>query len=93
MDGTMRIELCCPACLCQFSAPPHTSGTEILRRLRADRLWFDLAEGPTFEDMVFATLLRRGSIDCPECGTAVSINEESLTDPTIDDPRSVDPPR
>jgi hypothetical protein len=40
--------------------------------------WFALAEGKTFEDMIFAALVRRGKIRCPECGKPVSIHEESL---------------
>jgi hypothetical protein len=40
--------------------------------------WFALADGKTFEDMIFAALMRRGKIRCPECGKPVAIQEESL---------------
>jgi hypothetical protein len=78
MDGTMPIELSCPGCSCGFSAEPDTSADEVLDRMIDDGLWFTLAEGKTFEDMIIAAVLRRGRIRCGECGRAVSINEESL---------------
>jgi len=42
--------------------------------------WFGLAEGETFEDMIFAALTSRGAIRCPECAGTVAVSEESLAE-------------
>lgn len=74
----MKIELLCPACTCRFAAPPETSSDEILQRMIDDGPWYVLGEGETFEDMIFTSLTRHGAIRCPDCGTEVSVSEESL---------------
>ena len=74
----MLIELSCSGCPCRFSAEPETTADEVLDRMVDNGLWFTLAEGKTFEDMIIAAVLRRGRIRCGECGRAVSINEASL---------------
>jgi hypothetical protein len=74
----MQIELCCAGCPCRFSAPPETPADEILDRMIDQGVWFTLAEGNTFEDMIIAALLRRGNIRCADCGEAVSLQEESI---------------
>jgi DNA-directed RNA polymerase subunit RPC12/RpoP len=74
----MRIELRCPACSCRFVAPAQASEEEIRERMFNDGPWYSLGDGNTFEDMIFATLMERGAITCPECGDAVSVSEESL---------------
>jgi hypothetical protein len=74
----MQIELRCPSCPCVLAAPPETPALEILERMTNESPWFGLADGDTFEDMIFHALLRRGRISCPECGTAVLVQEESL---------------
>ena len=74
----MQIHLYCPDCLCQFSAPADTPASEILDRMTDDAPWFALAEGETFEDMVFAALGRRGKILCPECRSDVLVSGKSL---------------
>jgi hypothetical protein len=74
----MQIELRCPDCPCAFCAAPDTPADEVVERMIDDGPWFALAEGTTFEDMIFSALLLRGDIRCPQCGQAVSIQEESL---------------
>jgi len=46
--------------------------------------WFGLAEGKTFEDMIFAALAMRGSIRCPECSDAVVVGEQSMTETVLE---------
>ena len=74
----MRIELHCQACGCRFVAPARASDNEIRERMFNDGSWYDLGDGHTFEDMIFATLMERGAICCPECGGPVCVSEESL---------------
>jgi hypothetical protein len=78
MDGAMQINLRCPRCPCCFSASPDTPADEIIERMIDEGPWYALAEGSTFEDMIFAALLTRGRIGCPDCGKSVAIVEESL---------------
>ena len=68
----MDIHLCCPRCPCRFSSAPDASADEVLDRMNGDAPWFALAEGETFEDMVFAALETRGRILCPDCNTRES---------------------
>ncbi len=74
----MHIQLHCPRCACHFSAPPETPALDIINRMTDDGPWFGLAEGDTFEDMVFAALLARGKICCPECLSAVSVRGREM---------------
>ena len=74
----MNIELHCPECHCRFVAPPEASEYEIRERMLSDGPWYPLGDGNTFEDMIFASLMDRGAIWCPECGEPVSVSEESL---------------
>jgi hypothetical protein len=74
----MQIELSCASCSCRFVAPPETSAAEILDRMFEEGPAYALGDGETFEDMIFATLTKRGNIACPDCGEAVGISEESL---------------
>jgi transposase-like protein len=74
----MQIELRCPRCPCRFSAPPDLPADEVIDRMIDEGTWFALAKGETFEDMIFAALVARGKIRCPECSKAVAIHEESL---------------
>ena len=75
----MKIELSCPSCMCRFVAPAQASEEEIRERMFNDGPWYALGDGNTFEDMIFATLMERGAICCPECGDPVSVSEESLS--------------
>ena len=75
----MQIELSCHNCCCRFVAPPETSAVDILERMGDQGPWFGLGDGETFEDMIFNALTETGAIHCPECGTAVSVCEESLS--------------
>jgi hypothetical protein len=34
---------------------------------------FRLTEAKTFEDMIYATLVRQGDICCPGCGSSVAV--------------------
>src|SRR5262249_9161212 len=73
LEVPMHIQLHCPRCSCQFSAPPDTPALEIINRMTDEGPWFGLAEGDTFEDMIFAALLSRGKICCPECLATVQV--------------------
>ena len=74
----MQVELYCPRCSCRFVAPPDTPAAQVVERMMEEGPWYALGDGETFEDMIFASLVRQGAIDCPECGDPVSVNEESL---------------
>jgi hypothetical protein len=71
----MPIELRCPLCGCQLTARPDAPYEEVLDRMTDEGPWFALAEGDTFEDMVFAALASRGAIHCPDCQGAVAVSE------------------
>jgi hypothetical protein len=75
----MQVELSCQGCNNRFVAPPDTPALEVLERMIDDGPWFALGEGETFEDMIFTALIERGQIHCPECGEAVHVSEESLS--------------
>jgi hypothetical protein len=77
----MEIELRCRRCPCRFSASPDTSCEEIVDRMIEEGSWFALGEGDTFEDMIFAALVKRGKIRCPECWQPVAVGESSLGRP------------
>jgi hypothetical protein len=74
----MHIELDCARCFCHFtsvdSAPPGETHDPVLR----DEPWSFLGDGSTFEDLIYATLMDRGGICCPQCGAPVAVSEESL---------------
>jgi hypothetical protein len=74
----MQVELRCPSCACHFGAAPETPYDEVLDRMTDEGPWFGLAEAPTFEDMIAATLAARGSIRCPDCSRAVAVGEQDL---------------
>ena len=74
----MEIHLCCPRCPCRFSSAPDAPASEVLDRMNGEAPWFALADGETFEEMVFAALGRRGQILCPDCRAEVLVGGESL---------------
>jgi hypothetical protein len=74
----MHIELRCPRCVSHFSAPHQTPYEEVLDRMIDEGPWFGLAEGDTFEDMIFAALATRGVIRCPDCAGPVAVGEPNL---------------
>jgi hypothetical protein len=69
----MEIELRCPVCRCRFGAPADTPSDCIVERMLDDGPWYALAEGETFEEMVWTALCDRGRILCPECRHEVSV--------------------
>jgi len=71
----MQVELHCPSCACHFGAAPGTPYDEVLDRMTDEGPWFGLAEAPTFEGMVAATLAARGVIRCPDCAGAVAVSD------------------
>ena len=83
-EAAMLIELSCPSCACSFKAPPHLPYGEVLDQMIDEGPWIGLAEGETFEDMIFAALTSRGVIRCPDCSEPVTICEESLADCTAE---------
>jgi hypothetical protein len=74
----MEVELFCSCCLNRFAAPPDCPQDSVLDRLTDEGLWFALADGALFEDMIFAALLGRGMITCAECGTPTDVREVSI---------------
>jgi hypothetical protein len=74
----MHIELCCPSCSARFVAPPEAPADEVQSRFFEEGPAYALGDGETFEDMIFTTLTEHGNIQCPECGDAVAVSEESL---------------
>ena len=74
----MKIELHCPRCSCRLVAAPNTPWFDVVGQMTEEGPWFALAKGDTFEEMVWAALLTRGSILCPECAGPVSVREQSL---------------
>jgi hypothetical protein len=80
MEDTVpvEIELFCPACLSRFAASPDTPADEIIDRMREEGPWYALANGASFEDMIFSALLYRGAIRCPDCSKPVLIREKTL---------------
>ena len=81
----MQVELYSPQLLPAVSrpnpAPPHA---EVLDRMAEEGPWYALGDGETFEDMIFSTLFSCGSIRCTECGEAVSVTEQSLSQLTME---------
>jgi hypothetical protein len=75
----MQVELYCPHCGCSFAADPETPAAEVLDRMAEDGPWYALGDGETFEDMIFSTLFAAGAIRCAECGEAVQVTEQSLS--------------
>jgi hypothetical protein len=75
----MKIELYCPCCDQAFVAAPETPATEVLDRMAEQGPWYALGDGETFEDMIFSTVFACGSVRCSECGEAVNVSEESLS--------------
>ena len=73
----MQIELCCPTCSSDFTAPLHLPAGEVRERMAEEGRSYALAEGKTFREMILATLVREGYVGCPECGGAVVIHEGS----------------
>ena len=74
----MLIHLYCPRCPCHFSAEADAPAAEVLDRMTQEAPWFALAEGDTFQDMVFAALDARGRILCPECRREVLVGGASV---------------
>jgi hypothetical protein len=78
MENKMEIELHCPGCPCRFAAAPTRPYGEVLDQMMDEGPWYALAEGETFEDMIFSALLTRGAIHCPECGKPIHVREQSI---------------
>ncbi len=74
----MQVELYCPHCDTSFVAAPETPASQVLDRMAEEGPWYALGDGETFEDMIFASMFACGNIRCSECGTPVSVNEQSL---------------
>ena len=80
----MQVELYCPCCAHCFVAEPETPAAEILDRMMDEGPWQGLGDGETFEDMIFNALMEHGAIPCPDCGTNVSVSEESLCEVSLE---------
>jgi hypothetical protein len=74
----MKIELYCPRCACRLVAAPDTPWFDLVGQMTEEGPWFALANGETFEEMVWGAILTRGFILCPECEGPVSVREQSL---------------
>jgi hypothetical protein len=77
----MLIELRCPCCPCRLRAAHDAATEDVCRQMTEEGPWFGLADGETFEDMIFNALLTRGVIRCPECRAPVAVGERSLAGP------------
>jgi hypothetical protein len=77
----MHIELRCPSCPGPFRAPHHLPADQVLPRMIDAGTCYALADGPTFQDMIRATLVQSGYVGCPECGQAVTIHEVRAAEP------------
>ncbi|HJT77924.1 MAG TPA: hypothetical protein VJ739_12045 [Gemmataceae bacterium] len=71
----MHIDLSCPVCSSDFTAPLHLPAADVRERMAEEGRRYRLAEGETFEEMILATLVRQGYVGCPDCGGAVAISE------------------
>jgi hypothetical protein len=80
----MQVELYCSNCGCTFAAEPETPAGEVLDRMAEGGPWYALGDGETYEDMIFSTLFACGAIRCGSCGQAVSVNEQSLGQLTME---------
>ncbi len=69
----MQLYLHCPNCSCRLSAPADLPTEDVVTLMTADAPWFALADGETFEDMVFTALQNRGRILCPNCREEVLV--------------------
>lgn len=74
----MQVLLYCSCCHGRFDAPPDTPVAEVLDRVSAEGPWSALGDGETLEDHVSALLNDQEPIRCPECGAAVTVDEQSL---------------
>lgn len=73
----MHIDLSCPTCSCEFTAPLRLPATAVREQMAEGGCRYRLAEGETFEEMILATLVREGYVGCPDCGGAVVLSEGS----------------
>lgn len=73
----MQAELYCTHCHNHFTAP-DASAAQALQRITQEGPWCALGDGETFEDHLSAALNEQEPIYCPECGRAVTLDEESL---------------
>ncbi len=74
----MQIEMDCACCHYNFPLQPNTPVGEVLDQMTAEGPWFDLCEGATVEDTLFAAFDSREQVLCPACGEPVPVSEESL---------------
>ncbi len=74
----MQIELDCARCRCPQAADPSSWAGDVLDQVREAGPWNTVGDGETFEDALFHALHSRGEIICPDCGKAVSVDEDSL---------------
>jgi hypothetical protein len=75
----MGIELKCSSGCNRFVASAHASLDAIREQMFNEDAWYDLGDGHTFEDMIFATLMENGDIHCSSCGDPASVSEESIS--------------
>ncbi len=74
----MQVELFCPCCQLHFSTPLDAPGVDVLDQLTEEGPWLALGDGQTYEDAIAATLSDLGLDECPRCGAAGRVKEESL---------------
>ena len=78
-EPAMRIELQCTSCLNHFVAPADANGDAVREQMLNEDAWYNLGDGQTFEDMIFATLMDNGAIACSHCGEPAMVSEESIS--------------
>jgi hypothetical protein len=74
----MQLELYCPSCRCQFMAGPRSAVAAVLKGLEEAGPWSALGDGETVEDLFHNALASVEETDCPDCGSAATLNEGTL---------------
>lgn len=76
----MQVELSCLRCTRDFVVQGDTPVGQALDRIAEYDPWVALGDGSTIEDSLHAALTANGAIHCPECGTPVTVSEQSLSE-------------
>jgi hypothetical protein len=75
----MKLDLYCEHCGHSFTIPADSPAAQVLEQMADLGPWTALGDGETLEDMLCATLVGRECHRCPQCGEAVPVTEESLS--------------
>jgi hypothetical protein len=78
MEWIMRIDLLCPGCGFQFSAPADASLQRLANGMIENGLERKLSTRACFKDMIAVALKVRGRLACPVCREALQIQTDQL---------------